>query len=136
LNLSHSVFIYIIFISTWLHKKVENFKKLWTNAIMRCDKIYGECVNKKLIILKDTLPLIPLKILPVALNTLDLLFLPLSEAVQYVLFCVSFVALSWLPRCPESISKCFSFQGHFDCGGRARSSLVLDPFNEVVENTP
>ena len=54
---------------------------------MRCDKIYGECVNKKLIILKDTLPLIPLKILPVALNTLDLLFLPLSEAVQYVLFC-------------------------------------------------
>jgi len=27
----------------------------------RCDKKYGECLNKKFITVKDTLPLIPLK---------------------------------------------------------------------------
>jgi len=45
-------------------------------------KKYGECLNKKKIItVKDTLPLIPL-----ALYTLIPLFLPLSEAVLEVLF--------------------------------------------------
>jgi hypothetical protein len=45
-------------------------------------KKYGECINKKKIItVKDTLPLMPLKILPLTSNTLIPLFLPLSEAV-------------------------------------------------------
>ena len=48
---------------------------------------YGECLNKKKVIaVKDTLPLIPLKILPLASNTLIPSFLPLSEAVLEVLF--------------------------------------------------
>jgi hypothetical protein len=50
-------------------------------------KKYGECLNKKKIItVKDTLPLIPLKILPLTSNTLIPSFLPLSEAVLEVLF--------------------------------------------------
>jgi hypothetical protein len=50
-------------------------------------KKYGECLNKKKIItVKDTLSLIPLKILPIASNTLIPSFFPLSEAVLEVLF--------------------------------------------------
>jgi hypothetical protein len=45
-------------------------------------KKYGECLNKKIITVKDTLPLIPL-----ASNTLIPSFLPFSEAVLKVLFC-------------------------------------------------
>jgi hypothetical protein len=41
---------------------------------------------KKIITVKDTLPLIPLKILPLALNILIPSFLPFSEAVLEVLF--------------------------------------------------
>jgi hypothetical protein len=40
------------------------------------DKKYGECLNKKIITVKDTLPL-----LPFALNTLISSLLPFSEAV-------------------------------------------------------
>jgi hypothetical protein len=54
---------------------------------MRCDKKYVECLNKKkFITVKDTLPLIPLKIHPLASNTLIPSFLPLSEAVLEVPF--------------------------------------------------
>jgi len=42
--------------------------------------------KKNIITVKDTLPLIPLKILPLTLNTLIPSFLPLSEAVLEVLF--------------------------------------------------
>jgi len=41
---------------------------------------------KKIITIKDTLPLIPLKILPFALTTLIPSFLPLSKAVLEILF--------------------------------------------------
>jgi len=41
---------------------------------------------KKIVTLKDSLPLIPLKILPLALNTLIPTFFPLSEAVLEGLF--------------------------------------------------
>jgi len=41
---------------------------------------------RKIITVKDTLPLIPLKILLLASNTLIPSFLPLSEAVLEVLF--------------------------------------------------
>jgi len=60
---------------------------------------------KKIITVKDTLPLIPLKILPFALNTLIPLFLPLSEAVLEVLF-HSEAVLEVLLR----------FHGYFDFG--------------------
>jgi hypothetical protein len=36
----------------------------------RCDKKYGECLNKKIITIKDTLPLIPFKMHPLTSNTL------------------------------------------------------------------
>jgi len=49
-------------------------------------KKYGECLDKKNITIKNTLPLIPLRILLLASNTLIPSFLPLSEAVLEVLF--------------------------------------------------
>ena len=75
-------------------------------------KKYGECLNKKKIItVKDTLPLIPL-----ALYTLIPLFLPLSQAVLEILFreCLYL-------RCRGCLDvlnrfKTFTFHGHFDFG--------------------
>jgi hypothetical protein len=48
-------------------------------------KTYGECLNKKITTVKD-IAINPLKILPLASNTLIPSFLPLSEAVLEVLF--------------------------------------------------
>jgi len=47
---------------------------------MRCEKKFGECLNKEIITVK-ILPLIPLKILLLASNTPIPSFLPISEAV-------------------------------------------------------
>jgi hypothetical protein len=56
------------------------------SSIQGVIKKYGEYLNKKNITVKDILPLIPLKILPLASNTPIRSFLPLSEAVMAVLF--------------------------------------------------
>jgi hypothetical protein len=58
------------------------------NVLRGVIKKYGECLNKKNITVKDTLPLIPLKITPPppASNTLIPPFFPLYEAVLEVLF--------------------------------------------------
>ena len=65
---------------------------------------------------KDTLPLIPLKILSLASNALIPSCLPLSEAVLEVLFreCLQL-------RCPGCLDvlnrfKTFTSHGHFDFG--------------------
>ena len=72
---------------------------------------------KKIIRVKGTLPLIPLKILPLASNTLIQSFLPLSEAVLEVLFCESLVALH-CHGCLDVLNRfrTFTFHGHFDFG--------------------
>jgi hypothetical protein len=49
-------------------------------------KQYGESLNKTNTAAKDTLPLLPLRILLLASNTLIPSFLPLSEAVLEALF--------------------------------------------------
>ena len=48
---------------------------------------------------------------------------------------VSLVALSWLPRFPESIQNVY-LSWSFWLWGRARSSTVPDPVNKVDEDTP
>jgi hypothetical protein len=59
------------------------FFSAFTTVIKKC----SECLNKtKFIKIKDTLPSIPLKILPLTSNTLNPSFLQLSEAVLEVLF--------------------------------------------------
>lgn len=50
--------------------------------------MYGECIN--LITVKNTLPLSPFKIHPLALHILISQSLPFSEAVLEVLFCEYF----------------------------------------------
>jgi len=62
-------------------KKREQQQEL-QGVIKKC----GEGSNKKIITVRDTLPFIPLKIYPLASNTLIPSFLPISKAVLEVLF--------------------------------------------------
>jgi len=80
----------IISSDTFWHLRVflpRNHNTRKEKSIQGVIKKYGECLNKKNIItVKDTLPLIPLKTPPLALNTLIPSFLPLPEAILEVLF--------------------------------------------------
>ena len=117
-------------ISTWgLYWPCASIYEVWSKNTMNVS------IKKKIITVKDTLPLIPLKILPPALNTLIPSFLPLSEAVLEVLFRECLVALSWLPRCPESIQNVY-LSWSLWLWGRARSHTVPDAVNKVDEGTP
>jgi len=68
---------------------------------------------------KDTLPLITLKIFPHPYSrfehTYPVVLATFWSSSGSPLSWVSLVALSSLPRCPESIEK-FTFHGHFDFG--------------------
>ena len=105
----------------------------------RCDKkIRWMFKLKKIYItVKDTLPLIPLKVHPSPRfeHTYPIALATFWSSSGSPLSWVSLVALSWLPRCPESIQN-FYLSWSFWLWWRARSHMVPDPVNKVEEDTP
>lgn len=70
------------------------------------------CLNKKPITVNDTLPLIPLKILPLTSNPLTPWLLPLPEAVLVMFFpeCLLLCCQGWLDVLNQFIT--LAFHGH------------------------
>lgn len=92
---------------------------------------YGECLNENpYLTIKDTLPLIALKSLPVASNATIPPFLPVSEAVLEFLFCVF--------SCPVMAvsidSECFPFAVILT-SEKAGNGPVPGPVKKVGDDT-
>lgn len=68
----------------------------------------------KLVTVKDTLPFVPLLILPLTSNTLIPLLLSFFEAILEVLFHVSYSCDGCLNV--PNLFKAFNFHGYFDFG--------------------
>ena len=88
---------------------------------------------KKYITVKDTLPLFPLKTIPPRFeHTYPIVLVTFWSSSRSSLSWVSLGALSWLPRCPESIQNVYLSWPFWFCG-RGRSHTVPDPVNKVDE---